>query len=504
MKFKLNLNRAFFLVTVSILLSFTLLLTSCSIFKSKETSAVQTDTAAETVAALQEVESAPSEVLQINVWDDLNPKEQIELMNDLEQFSKENPGINIKSRHLRSEEELTDQFKAASLAGAGPEILIARIEASTTLAASSVLKPLTDEKYYSDILSGLLEISSYEDQRFVIPFRAYDFLMLFYNKDLVSKVPTTFSELLTYCQEVNNPKEDTFGFLLNAKEADWIIPFIGGYQDWIYDYDSGAISLDSEAMLQTLKFLEKIYNEDKLLPYDYEYEDINNAFLTGRSHMIINGNWAISEYTDAGLNFGVAKIPVVWEGYKNPTPMIDGYGFMVNMNCYGESLNAAKKLISYFMSAEIQEKWNLGTQTISVLKSMEQLPSIKNSPIFTGQLDQVVICRGKPPEDILRFIRDAIMINTENVLNGNITAEEAVLKMQEDALNLKSGNTGVVETVSTSGEQTKDSSGQAAETTESATIESVITTESTGETAANTGETVSDTSQDTVPDTTLQ
>lgn len=504
MKSKFNFKKAFFLVVFSILLSAVLLLTSCGVFKRQETNVLQTDTAAESSLTQEQVESSPSELLQINVWDDLNPKEQVELMNDLEQFSKENQGIKIKSRHLRSEEELIDQFKAASLAGAGPEILIARIEASSTLAAASVLKPLTDEKYYTDIFSGLLEISRYTDKRFVIPFRAYDFLMLFYNKDLVQKVPTTFNELLTYCQEVNNPKEQTFGFLLNAKEADWIIPFIGGYQDWIYDYESGAISLDSEAMLQTLKFLEKIYKEDKLLPYDYEYEDINNAFLTGKAHMIIDGSWAVNEYTEAGLNFGVAKIPVVWEGYKNPTPMIDGFGFMVNMNTYGESLDAAKKLISYFMSAELQEKWNRGTQTISVLKSIKQLPTIKNDQIIMGQLDQAGICRGKPPEDILRFIRDAVMINTENVLNGNITAEEAIIKMQEDALSLKSGKIGVTETASTSAKQTEKTNSKSAETSVQLSKESVSTAETAGATVSSTLETILETSQNTAADTTPQ
>jgi ABC-type glycerol-3-phosphate transport system substrate-binding protein len=144
--------------------------------------------------------------------------------------------------------------------------------------------------------------------------------------------------------------------------------------------------------------------------------------------------------------------------------MIDGFGFMVNINCYGESLDAANKLISYFMSAELQEKWNSGTQTVSVLKSIKQLSTVKNDQNFIGQFDQAVISRGKPPEDILRFIRDAIMINTENVLNGNITAEEAIIKMQEDALSLKSGKTGVSETASTTVKQTEKSNGQSAET----------------------------------------
>jgi hypothetical protein len=160
---------------------------------------------------------------------------------------------------------------------------------------------------------------------------------------------------------------------------------------------------------------------------------------------------------------------------------------MVNINCYGESLDATKKLISYFMSAGLQEKWNRGTQTISVLKSIEQLSTVKNDQIFTGQFDQAGICRGKPPEDILRFIRDAIMINTENVLNGNITAEEAIIKMQEDALSLKSGKTGVSETTSTTAKQTEKSNVQ-----------------STGETLSNTTETVLETSQNTAVDTTSQ
>ena len=146
MKLKLNLKKAFFLLIISILLPAIMFLTSCSIFKSKETDVVQTDTAAETSLTQQEEESSPSGLLEINVWDDLNPKEQIELMNDLEQFSKENQGIKVNSRHLRSEEELIDQFKAASLAGAGPEILIARIEASSELCRCQRIKAFDRRK----------------------------------------------------------------------------------------------------------------------------------------------------------------------------------------------------------------------------------------------------------------------------------------------------------------------------------------------------------------------
>src|SRR4030067_1128914 len=152
-----------------------------------------------------------------------------------------NPAVIINSRHFRSDEELLDQFEAASLAGSGPEILLSRVEAAQRLAASSVIRPTESEIDYTSIVAGLNEISSFNGEKYVIPFRAMDFLMLFYKKDLVSQVPGDFASLIEYCKEVNKPKENIYGFLLNSKEPDWIIPFIGGYQDWIIDYNTNSI-----------------------------------------------------------------------------------------------------------------------------------------------------------------------------------------------------------------------------------------------------------------------
>lgn len=420
-------------------------LCSCKIFGQK-TSEENTENVTEpTVTQDQQQQQGELSSTEINIWDSVNPKERIALMDSIEDFMGLNPAVIINSRHFRSDEELLDQFEAASLAGSGPEILLSRIEAAQRLAASSVIRPTESEIDYTSIVAGLNEIASFNGEKYVIPFRAMDFLMLFYNKDLVSTVPGDFASLIEYCKEVNKPKEQIYGFLLNSKEPDWIIPFIGGYQDWIIDYNTNSITLNSQATVKTLEFLVKIFNEDKIQPFDIEYEEINNSFKSGNTHMIINGNWAIDEYREAKLNFGVAKIPVVWEGDKNPTPMIDGIGFMLNINYYGDKIEAAKKLIGYLMSEDVQASWNLSTQTVSVLKNAVDSAQAKDNSILQTAMEQEEICRGKPNEDVIRVIRDAIRINFENVINGNITPQEAVLKMQEDAIKLKSGNLKVEE-----------------------------------------------------------
>ncbi len=445
-KRRLTLKDFKILIIIPAVIILTAALFSCKAFGQK-TSEENNVSVTESTAAEDQQQQQQSELssIEINIWDSVNPKERIALMDSIEDFMDLNSAVIINSRHFRSDEELLDQFEAASLAGSGPEILLSKLEAAQRLAASNVIRPIGSEIDYTSIVEGLNEISSFKGEKYVIPFRAMDFLMLFYNKDLVTTVPGDFASIIEYCKEVNKPKEQIYGFLLNSKEPDWIIPFIGGYQDWIIEYDTNSITLNSEATVKMLEFFVKIFNEDKIQPFDIEYEEINDSFKSGNTHMIINGNWAIDEYREAKLNFGVAKIPTVWEGFKNPTPMIDGIGFMLNTNYYGDKLEAAKELIGYLMSEDVQASWNLSTQTVSVLKNAADSSQAKNDPILKTAMEQEKICRGKPNEEIIRVIRDAIRINFENVIKGNITPQEAVLKMQEDAIKLISDNLKVEE-----------------------------------------------------------
>ena len=384
-------------------------------------------------------------ILEISIWESLGPKERLALMGSIEDFLAEYPLINIEARHFRNQEELMDQFEAASLAGSGPEIILVDFNGVFRLAPENVVKEITDEVDYYDILDGLVEISEYNGRKYIIPFRATDPLMFFYNKSLMENVPNDFEEVIEYCKEKNNFEEQIYGFLLNVNEPDWVIPFIGGYSDWIVDYNTDSITLDTEAAKKTLDFLYYIYNEEKVLPYGLGYEDINTLFKKGNAHMVINGLWAIDEYKEEGIDFGISKIPKVWGGYKYPTPLTSGLGFMINTNCYGNKLEGTKNFVDYMLLENVQVEWTFNTQTLPILKNIDENTSIENDDFIFNAMQQAKICRGEPNEEIIRVIRDALRINLENVINGNITSEEAVLKIQEDAIKLRAGSITVEE-----------------------------------------------------------
>lgn len=461
-----NKNIYFLLLTVSFLIIILLVGSSCSKTSNKTTgqtgnNTISPQSESNTDTTLAEAKSKKS----ISIWDSCQPKERIFLMESINNFTKLNPKLSINTKHFRSEEELVDVFSASSLAGAGPEIVLVGFDSMKKLAQKYIVKDLSDEINYNIFLPGLVELSSFDGKKYIIPFSSSDFLILYYNKDLIKEIPSNFDGVVALSKEYLNSKDQKYGFLFNGAEPDWVVPFIGGYLDWFYEYDSGSINLNSSAMEKTLNFINNVYNIDKILPANIGYEDMNNIFKSGKAAMFINGVWAVNEYKEAGLNFGVAKIPRNTDGVTNPTPMISGLGFMVNNNSSGNSFEIAKKFIEYMVSPDTQTSWTLNTSSYPAIVDLER-DKLSNDDIIYNILLQAKICRGKPPEEDLRLIRDVMRLNIESIISGNISPADAKEKMQEDIIKLKSGEIKVEDySTTTSLSKNQNTSGKGSATT---------------------------------------
>jgi arabinogalactan oligomer/maltooligosaccharide transport system substrate-binding protein len=430
------------------LLLFTLIAVSCDILNSQAGEEGEEPEEGET-GDIEGISGAGEGISsQITIWDCSGPEEKIALIDNIEDFMSENGNIEIDTRHFRNREELEDQYEAASLAGAGPELMLVNLDSVQRLASGNVLKEISngeDGFDYSLIMDGLVETSEYNGRKYIIPFRGFDFLMFLYNKDQLEEPPENFEEVVEYCREVNNFGQQTYGFLLNASEPDWIIPFIGGYSDWIIDYNSTSLTLATDATEKAMEFLTYMYNKERILPAVVDYSEISELFKSGSVHMIIDQLDAVEEYQEAGLNIGVSRIPRVLGGSKYPTPMISGFGFMINVNCYGNELEAVNEFIDYMMSEDVQLEWNSDTLTIPVLKSMDSNIMMRDDDIIYNAFQQAKLCRGKPYERLIMVIRDAIRDNVESVISGDLLPADAAAVIQEDALRLRSGEFSVEE-----------------------------------------------------------
>jgi arabinogalactan oligomer / maltooligosaccharide transport system substrate-binding protein len=432
-------------LAVVIILFTTLILTGaagCSLFNSEAGETEENIVTEEETEVPEEEEISGDLITTVTLWDCLEPLERMTFMESRNSFVSSFRDINIETRHFRSQEELQDQFEAASLAGAGPEIILLDLDGVQRLAPSNVTKEIVDEVDYALIIEGLREISAYNNKNYIVPFRSYDFLTFYYNKDFIENPPSDFEEVLEYSQNISGSEdfeEGTQGFILNESEADWIIPFIGGYNGWIIDYSTNSLTLDSQATQLTLEFLDHAYNQSLILQAGMEYGEINELFKNSGAHMIIDHYSAAEEYIEAGINIGLSAIPRVWGGTRQPTPMISGLGFMINTNTYGAELDAVREFIDFMLTEEIQLAWNESTTTLPVLESIDKSEDFGRDIVLNAAFEQAKICRGKPYDQLLMVIRNAISDNVDSLLAGDILPADAALKIQEDAIRLRSG-----------------------------------------------------------------
>ncbi len=432
-------------LAVVIILLTTLVLTGaagCSLFNSEAVETEENIVTEEETEVPEEEEISGDLITTVTLWDCLEPLERMTFMESRDSFVSSFRDINIETRHFRSQEELQDQFEAASLAGAGPEIILLDLDGVQRLAPSNVTKEIVDEVDYALIIEGLREISAYNNKNYIVPFRSYDFLTFYYNKDFIENPPSDFEEVLEYSQNISGSEdfeEGTQGFILNESEADWIIPFIGGYNGWIIDYSTNSLTLDSQATQLTLEFLDHAYNQSLILQAGMEYGEINELFKNSGAHMIIDHYSAAEEYIEAGINIGLSEIPRVWGGTRQPTPMISGLGFMINTNTYGAELDAVREFIDFMLTEEIQLAWNESTTTLPVLESIDKSEDFGRDIVLNAAFEQAKICRGKPYDQLLMVIRNAISDNVDSLLAGDILPADAALKIQEDAIRLRSG-----------------------------------------------------------------
>jgi|GEM_PF-723047 len=444
-KFLNNINKnrkhTFYFLAVVLFIAFNLSfsLVSCTSAPGTPTSITDESTGITDSGNSQTLTADPSgDDKTITIWDSTQPKDRIFLMECISNFVKINPEISINARHFRNEEEMTDVFSATSLSGAGPEIVLASFDAMKKMAKENILKNLSNEINYNIFLEGLTELSSFDQNKYIIPFSSSDFLVFYYNKDLITEVPANFDDVIARSKEFLSAKEPKYGFVINAMEPEWVVPFTGGYGEWFYEYGSGDITLNSAAMEKTLNLINNIFNVEKIIPANSGYEELNNLFKSGKAAMFVNGVWAVDEYKEAGLNFGISKIPRNALSEASPTPMISGLGFMINSNSSVKSFETAKNFINFMVTPDIQTSLALNTSSYPAITGLET-GSLSGDDLLYNTLLQAKICRGKPQEEDMQPIRDVLRINIESVLSGDISPADAKEKMQEDLLKLKSG-----------------------------------------------------------------
>jgi len=235
-----------------------------------------------------------------------------------------------------------------------------------------------DDSVVEIFSEGALASQMAEGGLFGLPY-AVETQLLFYNRDLVptSDLPQSFDEWYDVSQEFL--EEGKFGLLALLDQIYYTYGIIAQYGGYIFgrdrvDYDVNDIGLNNAGALEAMEYLTRFYGSGTFpagIIGPSGISVLDGLFEEGMAAAVISGPWNLSRFEDAGVNFGVAPLPILGNGQRMASFFgVKGYSvsnfatnpelatlFVIYLTNYDNSL------VRYDRTAEVPALANAGSDS---------------------------------------------------------------------------------------------------------------------------------------------
>ncbi len=376
--------------------------------------------------------------VKIKIWHQMQVEGRDVLQKVCSEYMKKNPGVDIELLYKETE-ELRSGFQTAALAGSGPQIIYGPSDQVGPFSKMELILPL-EKIFHTDFLKQFDQksLTYFNGHLYQLGDRIGNHLALVYNKALVSKPPENSDELIQLGKKLTKDTDgdgriDIYGLVWNYTEPYFFVPFLGGFGGWLLD-ENNKPTLNTPATVKAFKFIVALRDSHKIIPPEADYDIADALFKEGRAGMIINGPWSWAGYKNANIDFGLARIPLIKETGKWPTPMYSPKGYSINKNTKSEIMPEVVKLLKYLTSPEVELQFTEKLGTIPSRISAQNDSLVLNNPLIMASKKQLEVCKPMPVVPELRAVWDALRPAYQSVLGGTITPEKAAELAQEGAI----------------------------------------------------------------------
>ncbi|MDQ7772037.1 MAG: extracellular solute-binding protein [Elusimicrobiales bacterium] len=341
-----------------------------------------------------------------------------------------NEGIEIVRSHYQPE-DLRQQFQAASLAGVPPDLILSPSDAAGVYAVSGFIKPLDGLFDFSRFNEAVVDAITLDGRVWGVPVSNGNHLMLFFNRKYSPEAPATTEELFKFCREKAPAFRLDYCIAFDMGEPFWLMPWLGAFGGW--PLDNKTPTLDTPAMLAAINFYLDLKYAKKAVPPECDYNCMDSLFKERKAAFIINGDWAISTYSNLlGKDLGVAVIPKLSATGRWPSPMVSGKYFLFSSEVPAEKMPLLKSLVEFYVSKPNQVKQYVELKRLPALKAAASAPEIVSDPISRASMDQIVKGKPMPMATEMRAIWDTARNYMGLATTRKMSPEEAVRKMQQN------------------------------------------------------------------------
>ena len=219
--------------------------------------------------------------------------------------------------------------------------------------------------------------ASYKGVQYQLPVY-FETLLFMYNKKYMaeSDIPATTEELYGYMQR--KTKYGHYGFVEQHSTPYYAAGWIHGFGGKIIG-DDGVPCLNTPEVKAALNYHEKFVD---LMPGETEYATVNTLFTEGMAHATIAGPWFVPTVRNAGIDVGIAPMPVVDETGLPLAPYSGIQGFHVLKVHAKDKRDAITRVLEVLTDPDVQIALAKVSGCAPALESCYRQEAVTSDPLI--------------------------------------------------------------------------------------------------------------------------
>src|SRR6476660_755967 len=336
-----------------------------------------------------------------------------------------NPNVEVEALAVPFD-QLKNKFSTDTATGGGPDLLIGPADWVGELATGELIKAL-DDMATSDVTDAFLPATidqlKFEDKLYGLP-ESFECVALYYNTDLVKTAPKDTNEVYSVSAGMAS---GTYGLALLSN---FYHPagFLFGFGGQLFD-DQNKCILNSPETVNFLTWLGNFTTKPGLFQQNDDAA-ISSLFKSGKAGMVVNGPWALGDYTGAlgADKVAVAPIPLISESNNGPAkPFLGLKQMMMNNNIEGDQATLAFEFMKFFTGPESAGPLAEKNGHLPANKSID----VSGNPIAQAFVKQAETATPTPTIPEMGQVWDPAGAMITAVLAGDQTPEEAAKDAQD-------------------------------------------------------------------------
>lgn len=235
------------------------------------------------------------------------------------------------------------------------------------------------EHYYPE----LLQTVTYEERMYGLPFNCSN-VALIYNEKLLEEQgiqpPDDWEELEEAAAKLTTDKRS--GFLMSGVEGEQ-----GAFQilPWILSAGEDKDEIGGEKTAEAFTFINRLMESGSMTRncINLSQTDVARLFVQGKAAMMENGPWVFPMLEEAGIDYGVSRLPVK----QKSVVVVGGENLGV---LRGKNVEGAKEFLAYYNQNDIMEKFCRSTGVLPTKGEIE-VSEDSGLQVFQDQMDEAVV-----------------------------------------------------------------------------------------------------------------